>query len=73
MQVVFTQNVAKIGRRGEVKEVKPGFASNYLLPQNLAVVASVANVKKYSELKKKFVPAKFLNPLRLRTKFVLWI
>jgi len=47
MQVVFTQNVAKIGKRGEVKDVKEGFAMNYLFPLGLAVKYSEANKNKY--------------------------
>lgn len=71
MQVVFTRNVPKIGKRGEVKEVKPGFASNYLFPQKLAVEASVVNVKKYSEpttVKEKVRAGKISEPAKIANK-----
>lgn len=47
MKVVLIQHVQNIGRRGEVKEVKDGFALNYLLPKKLAVQATPKNISKY--------------------------
>lgn len=37
VQVVLRQNVYKLGREGDLVNVKPGYATNYLLPQRLAV------------------------------------
>jgi large subunit ribosomal protein L9 len=37
MKVLLRQNVESVGRAGEVKEVKDGYARNYLLPRKLAV------------------------------------
>lgn len=42
MKIVLTQDVPDVGRVGDIKEVKPGFARNYLLPRRLAVVATAA-------------------------------
>ena len=39
MKVYFLQEVAGAAKAGDVKEVAPGFARNYLLPKKLAVVA----------------------------------
>lgn len=50
MKVVFVQNVQNLGRKGEVKDVKSGYAINYLLPQKLAVTATAKNIDKYSRL-----------------------
>lgn len=36
MQIILTQNVDKLGRKGEVKNVKSGFYSNFLSPKGLA-------------------------------------
>ncbi|MFP4570150.1 50S ribosomal protein L9 [Rhodosalinus sp.] len=44
MQVILLERVAKLGQMGEVVEVKPGFARNYLLPQGKALSASKANI-----------------------------
>ena len=40
MRVVFLEDVAGVAQGGDVKEVKNGFARNYLIPQNLAVPAT---------------------------------
>ena len=40
MKVVFLEDVYGVAKGGDVKEVKNGFARNYLIPQNLAVPAS---------------------------------
>ena len=43
MKIIFTQDVKKQGKKGEIKEVKDGFA-NYLIQQKVAVVASDVNL-----------------------------
>ena len=45
MKVLLRRNVAKLGKFGEVVDVKPGYARNYLLPCHLAVVPTKANVQ----------------------------
>ncbi len=45
MKVVFLEDVAGTARIGDIKEVKPGFARNYLLPRRLAAPATPAIVK----------------------------
>ena len=40
MRVIFLEDVAGSGRAGEVKEVKNGYARNYLLPKKLASLAT---------------------------------
>ncbi|MCH8061340.1 MAG: 50S ribosomal protein L9 [Chloroflexi bacterium] len=40
MKVVFLEDVAGVAQGGDVKEVKNGFARNYLIPKNLAVPAT---------------------------------
>lgn len=47
MQVILLQRVAKLGQMGEVVDVKPGFARNYLLPQGKALSASKANIEAF--------------------------
>lgn len=46
MKVLLTQDVYNLGHAGEVKTVADGYGRNYLLPRNLAVVASVATLKR---------------------------
>jgi large subunit ribosomal protein L9 len=45
MQIILQEDVEKLGHRGDVVTVKPGYARNFLLPQKLAVAASVGNLK----------------------------
>ena len=40
MKVIFSQDVAGVARRDEVKEVSDGYALNFLLPRKLAVQAT---------------------------------
>ena len=52
MRVVFLQDVAGVAQGGDVKEVKNGFARNYLIPKNFAVPAThneLQRVKQYAE------------------------
>ena len=45
MRVVFLDDVENAGRAGEIKEVKDGYARNYLLPRKLAAAANAATVQ----------------------------
>ncbi|SDY09153.1 50S ribosomal protein L9 [Citreimonas salinaria] len=47
MQVILLERVAKLGQMGDVVDVKPGFARNYLLLQGKALTASQANIDKF--------------------------
>lgn len=49
MKVILTKDVAKVGRRGEVKELSPGFVRNMLLPKGLAVPATPENIQQFSK------------------------
>jgi large subunit ribosomal protein L9 len=40
IQLLLIQSVSHLGKQGDVVEVRPGYAYNYLLPQGLATVAS---------------------------------
>jgi large subunit ribosomal protein L9 len=45
MQIILQEDVDKLGRRGDVVTVKPGYARNFLLPKKLAVEATAGNLK----------------------------
>lgn len=51
MQVILLERVAKLGQMGDVVDVKPGYARNYLLPQGKALTASEANIRRFEEQK----------------------
>ena len=40
VRLMLIQNVAHLGKQGDVVEVKPGYAHNFLLPEGLATVAT---------------------------------
>jgi len=44
--LLLTENVANLGIVGDVVDVRPGYARNYLLPRDLATVPSEANVRR---------------------------
>lgn len=48
MKVILTKDVHALGRSGEIREVKDGYARNYLFPRGLALPATEDNVKRLS-------------------------
>ena len=52
MRVVFLEDVAGVAQGGEVKEVKNGFARNYLIPKSLAVPATHDALQRVERLAK---------------------
>jgi len=40
VQVILSKTVDKLGRNGDLLEVAPGFARNYLIPQGMAIAAT---------------------------------
>jgi len=53
MKVILMSDLRHRGRRGEVVEVKPGYARNYLFPQGLAREATPGNLKQFAQERKK--------------------
>jgi len=53
MKVILLTDIAKIGRKHEVKEVSSGYAQNYLFPRKLAEIASNSKVKNAGILMKR--------------------
>jgi large subunit ribosomal protein L9 len=47
MEIILLERVEKLGAIGDVVNVKPGFARNFLLPTGKALRASAANRKKF--------------------------
>ncbi|WP_456325133.1 50S ribosomal protein L9 [Desulfonauticus submarinus] len=53
MQVVLRADIENLGRLGDVVNVKPGYARNYLIPKGLAMLATDQNLKRFEREKKK--------------------
>ncbi|MBF0490771.1 MAG: 50S ribosomal protein L9 [Candidatus Omnitrophica bacterium] len=53
MEIILTENVENLGKVGDVKKVRDGYARNYLIPRSLAVLASAANTKRIEKEKAK--------------------
>ena len=49
MKLILKKDVENLGEAGQVVSVKAGFGRNYLIPQGLAYVASVANMRRLEE------------------------
>lgn len=49
MRLILKESVDRLGEPGDVVNVKPGYARNYLLPRGLAYEASTANVRRLEQ------------------------
>jgi large subunit ribosomal protein L9 len=52
IHVVLTEDLANLGKSGELVRVRPGFARNYLIPRGLAVSATEENKSRIEHEKK---------------------
>ena len=52
MRVIFIKDLKKQGRKGEIKEVKDGYAENYLIKNNYAIKATDDNLRKLEQQNK---------------------
>lgn len=51
MKVILLKDIPGTGRKNDVKEIAPGYASNFLFPQRLAVVATESALKTLEKTK----------------------
>ena len=51
MRVILTTNVKKLGKVGELVNVKDGFARNFLLPKKMALRENKKNLEYYEKIK----------------------
>src|SRR5690349_14951732 len=56
--VVLVEDVPYLGKQGDLVEVKPGYARNYLLPNSLAVIPTAHNLKLLEKYKIKVQKAR---------------
>lgn len=53
MRVIFQSDVKGVANKGEIKEVKDGYARNYLLPRGLAVEATSGRERELNDKKRR--------------------
>ncbi len=62
MKIILVQDVKKLGKRGELKEVAEGYARNFLLPKKLAQIATEKTIQETKRQQEK------INQLELENK-----
>ena len=71
MKVILTTTIRKLGNVGEIVSVKPGFARNFLFPNNMALRDNKKNAAHYEAIKdeiKKNEETKLVNAQKLIEK-----
>ncbi|QQR72666.1 MAG: 50S ribosomal protein L9 [Holophagales bacterium] len=53
MKIILLSDLRHRGRRGEIVDVKPGYARNFLFPNGMALVANDGNLKIFEQERKK--------------------
>lgn len=61
MQVLLIQDVAKLGKAGEIKDVKDGYGENFLIAKGLAKLATKEVINKYQAEQRKKAEIKSLE------------
>ena len=51
MKVILTTTIKKLGKIGEIVTVKPGYARNFLFPNNMALRENKKNLEYYEKIK----------------------
>ena len=61
MKVILNEDVPRIGKKGEIVNVKQGYYRNFLVPKNLAVIADKENLAKWEEQQEKLRKEEEIN------------
>ena len=52
MKIILRKDFETLGHAGDLKEVKNGYARNYLIPNGIAYIANKSNLKTFEEVKR---------------------
>ncbi|MCX8081851.1 MAG: 50S ribosomal protein L9 [bacterium] len=58
MKVIFIKDLPDIGKKGEIKDVKPGYARNFLIPKGIAIEATPENISQLEKQEQQLVSKK---------------
>lgn len=53
MKVILQEDIEKLGKKGEIVDVRSGYARNFLLPRELVVEATPQNIKESEKLRER--------------------
>ena len=53
MKLILKEDISKLGRKGDIVNVAKGYARNYLIPKNMAMVATTKNVTMAEKMQEK--------------------
>ncbi|MCE2423047.1 MAG: 50S ribosomal protein L9 [Gemmatimonadetes bacterium] len=53
VKLILTRDVSNLGRAGDMVEVRPGFARNYLIPQGSALEATPGNLRQFEDRRRR--------------------
>ena len=60
-RIILRQDIEDLGELGDIVDVKPGYARNYLLPQGFAYEATAANLRRHEEEREHLVKRSMRN------------
>lgn len=52
MKVILKEDIKALGKMGDIKDVKNGYANNFLFPHDLALSATAGNMKVFEDFKR---------------------
>ena len=52
MEVILKKDFITLGYEGDICKVKDGYARNYLIPRNIAVIKNAGNLKTLAQMQK---------------------
>jgi len=68
MKVILLKDIKGVGKKFEEKEVSGGYAMNFLLPKNIALMANKAGVVKVKQLKEQSEAKKAVEEQKINEK-----